>query len=191
MKKTLRFTVTTLWIILTRSYDAYCTNLLTPDLSKESNPLVSVFGLSWTPLLIILSIATIYAVYAYYVSVYKPMNLLPSEKGYSFSNVVAFLYLGTKDHWTSILYKFPKDWKRLNHYLGRLLTRLLVYAGIVSTVMWILINNTDYYTTIHSVVLVDSILIGGCIVIIYFWNRSLYKQYLSGAVNEQRDPLTP
>jgi hypothetical protein len=77
MTKKTKFILTTLWIILSRSYDAYCTNQLTPDLSQEANPLVSVLGLTWTPLLIVLSILTIYSIYAYYIQVFKPMNLVP------------------------------------------------------------------------------------------------------------------
>ncbi len=45
--KTLKFLVILLWILLSKSYDAYCTYLHTPDLSKEANPLVSVLGLNW------------------------------------------------------------------------------------------------------------------------------------------------
>ena len=180
MNRKLKFTLTTTWILFSRSYDAYCTNLLTPDLSKEANPLVTVVGVSsWTTLLIILSVLTIYAIYAYYISVFRPMNLLPQDKGYSFGNFVAYLYLGMKDSWTATLYKFPKDTKRLNNYMGHLLTKCLVYAGVVSTIMWLLINNSDYYKAIHSAPLIYSILIGGSVIIAYTWNKTLFRQYLA------------
>ena len=76
------------------------------------------------------------------------------------------------------LYKFPKDLNRFNNYMGNLLTRCLVFAGVVSTIMWLLINNSEYYKNIHSAPLIYSILVGGCIAIIYFWNKSMYKKYL-------------
>lgn len=182
MNQKLKFAVTTIWILASRIYDASCTYSLTPDLSKEANPLVTVVGISsWTTLLFILSLLTIYVIYAYYISLFRPMNLLPKEKGISFSHFVAFIYLGYKDHWTSTLYKFPKDSRRLNNYLGQIFTKFLVYAGIVSSLMWILINYTEYYKTIHSPTLVYSILIGGCIILFYIWNKSLYNQYLTEA----------
>ena len=65
MTKRSKFIITTAWILFSRSYDAYCTNQLTPDLSKESNPLVSVLGMTWTPLLITIGLLTIYLIYAY------------------------------------------------------------------------------------------------------------------------------
>ena len=43
--KTLKFLVVLSWILFSKSYDAYCTYLHTPDLSKEENPLVSILGL--------------------------------------------------------------------------------------------------------------------------------------------------
>jgi len=179
MNKKLKFALTIIWILFSRSYDACCTNLLTPDLSKEANPLVSVVGISsWTTLLIILSFLTIYVIYAYFISLFRPMNLLPKDKGYSFGNFIAYVYLGFKDSWTATLYKLPKDTKRLNNYMGHLLTKCLVYAGIVSTIMWLLINYTDFYKTIHSAPLVYSILIVGCIIVVYNWNKMLYKEYL-------------
>ncbi|MFM8490461.1 MAG: hypothetical protein ACKN9X_00775 [Candidatus Methylopumilus sp.] len=180
MNKKLKFALTTIWILFSRSYDAYCTNLLTPDLSKEANPLVTVVGISsWTILLIILGLLTIYVIYAYYISVFRPMNLLPTEKGYTFSNFVAYVYLGYKDNWASTLYKFPKDLKRANNYFGHLLSKGLVYAGVITTIMWLLINNSVYYKTIHNAPFIYSILIFGCIVIAYIWNKSLYRQYLA------------
>jgi hypothetical protein len=42
--KTLKFLIILLWILFSKSYDAYCTFQHTPDLSKEANPLVSLLG---------------------------------------------------------------------------------------------------------------------------------------------------
>jgi hypothetical protein len=53
MNKYVKYILTIGWILFSRSYDAYCSVLLTPDLKKEANPLVTVGGISsWTPLLI-------------------------------------------------------------------------------------------------------------------------------------------
>ena len=180
MTKKEKFTITTFWILFSRSYDAYCTFQLTPDLSKESNPLVTVLGVTWTPLLLTVSILTIYALYAYYLATFKPKDLLPKEKGFTFSNIIAYTYLGQKGEWTSVFYKVPKELSRFNQYMGQNLTKYLVFAGFVSTTMWLLINNTDFYTNIHSVTLIYSILIIGCGIITYKWSKQQYKLYLTG-----------
>lgn len=179
MRKTIRFAVITIWIIFSRAYDAYCTYQLTPDLSKEANPLVSVLGMTWTPLLIVISILCLYAIYAYYISVFKPQNLLPEEKGYSFREVSTYVYHGRKDTWISILYKYPKNISRLNQVMGHTLSKCLVFAGVVSTIMWLLINYTNYYKELHSVALIYGILVVGCILIIYRWFILMYKEYKS------------
>jgi Kef-type K+ transport system membrane component KefB len=178
-KKHLKFFTLTIWILFSRSYDAYCTHTLTPDLSKEANPLVTVGGVSsWTVLIVILSILTAYSLYTFFIRTYKPTNLFPAEKGYSFSHFVGYLFLGKKEPWTSTLFKYPSDMKRLNNYMGVILTRCLVFAGIVSTTMWILIHNSEYYRSVHSAPIVYSILIAGCLGIVYQWNKAEYARYL-------------
>ena len=179
MTKKAKFTITTAWILLTRSYDAYCTNQLTPNLDKESNPLVSILGMTWTPLLITLGLLTTYVIYVFYISVFKPKDLLPTAKGYTFSEIVAFTYLGHKDNWTAIFYKLPKDINRFNNWMGHTFTQCLSFAGLVSTIMWLLINNSDYYKSIHNATTIYSILMIGCFVIIYNWNKTMFKKYLA------------
>jgi hypothetical protein len=179
LPKNLKFIAIIAWILFSRGYDAYCTHTLTPDLSKEANPLVTVGGVSsWTVLIVILSILTAYALLTFYVRTYKPMNLFPEEKGYSFSHFVGHLYLGKKEPWTSTLFKYTSDMKRLNNYMGVILTRCLVFAGFVSTTMWILIHNSEYYRSVHTAPLVYTVLIAGSLGIIYSWNKSEYNLYL-------------
>jgi hypothetical protein len=91
---------------------------------------------------------------------------------------VAYLYLGKKESWPAIFYKFPKDIHRFNRYFGLMMSKFLVYAGIVSTVMWLLINYTEWYKNVHSAAVIYSVLIIGCAFIFYFWNKKMYQDYL-------------
>lgn len=178
MDKKIRFTATALFILLTRSYDAYSTYRLTPDLSKEANPIVTLGGVSsWSTLLLIIGCLTAYALFAYYKAVFSPYNLLPNKGGMPFKQFVPFVYLGTSSHWSAIFYKFPKSWKRLNQFMGEVLTKALVYAGVVSTTMWLLIKYTSFYKSVHSPTLIYSVLILGTIIISYFWYRKKYTEY--------------
>lgn len=179
MNKNLKFVLTSAWILFSRSYDAYCTAELTPDLSKEANPLVTILGISsWGPLLIILSVLTLYTIYAFFKSTFHSMKLSPEAKGFSFGAFVAYVYLGKKDHWSAFLFKFPKDAQRFNQYMGQVLTPCLVYAGIVSTIMWVMIHQSEWYRSFHHAAYVYSILIVGCLLIAYRWNKNLYLAYL-------------
>ena len=177
MSKAAKFTITTIWILFSRSYDAYCTSLHTPDLTNEANPLVSALGMGWTPLLLIIGALTMYVIYTYYLAVFKPKDLLPNEPGYTFSNIVAYTYLGEKAPLTAMLYKLPKSFSWFNQYIGHILTRCLVFAGMVSTTMWLLINHTEFYKPLHSAPMIYTILIGGCILITLQWNWEMYKRY--------------
>ncbi len=178
MKKIIKFTSITIWIIISRAYDVYATWQFTPDLSKEANPLVSIFGLNWGPLLFIIIGLLLYTFYALYINTFKIFDLLPAEKGLKFSEFMTYVYLGKKDSWLSILYKFPKDKRRLNYLMGYWLSRALVFAGIVSTIMWMLINYTDfYYPKFHKTAVLYSILVIGALIIWIDFYKKLYKKY--------------
>jgi hypothetical protein len=178
MKKHLKFTLTLIWILFSRTFDAYNTYKHTPNLDKEANPIVSLVGISsWTLLLGILGALTLYVCFAFYRSTYHPLDLEPKEKGLTFASFAAYLYLGKPTHWTAMLYRFPKEIKRLHHYFGSFLTPCLVYAGIISTVMWLLIHYSDAYRAIHTAGRVYFFLIAGCIQIIFSMNWSCFKSY--------------
>ena len=177
-KSTIKFISITVWIILSRAYDVYATWQFTPDLEREANPLASVLGLNWGAILFIIIGVLLYIFYTLYINTFKKYDLLPAEKGLKFSEFMPYVYLGKKDKWFSILYKFPKDKKRLNYIMGYMLSRTLVLAGFVSTIMWILINYTDfYYPKFHKTAVLYSILVIGALVIWIDFNKKLYKKY--------------
>lgn len=177
MAKILRFTTVTLFIIVTRTYDAYSTFIYTPDLSQEANPLVSILGFNWTPLLIVLVILTCYVVYAYFMTTFRPMQLAPIEKGYGFGDFLGYLYTGKRQSWTSLFYKLPNSLARFNQFMGTLMTKSLVFAGLVSTVMWLLLNYTTFYPKIHTTKAIYVILIIGSSLIILQWAKKMFTEY--------------
>ena len=176
--KTLKFLIILLWILFSKSYDAYCTYLHTPDLSKEANPLVSVLGLNWFWLLIVIGSLTIYTCYTLSLISFKPIKLYPLEKGYSFSNFIPYMYFGKKSSWLAIIYRVPPIRNKRFHYtFGNILVRYLVFAGIVSTVMWLLINNSEAYRVIHNHLVIYAILISGTFIILYNYYKTNYNKY--------------
>lgn len=178
MKKLIRYTLLSLWIILSRSYDAWCTYQYTPDLSLEANPLVSIGGMDWTALLLTIGILTLLILYAYYRSVFHPINMYPEDKDYTFQEFSTYFYLGRKEKWTAFLYQIPNSWSRFTHYMGRVMPPALAWAGIVSTVMWILIRNTETYMThYHSVKLIYGIILLGMVILAYQQLRNNYRLY--------------
>ncbi len=180
MHKGLTFLIVSFLLLITRAYDAYSTYQYTPDLSHEANPLVSLLGLTWMPLLIVLSLLMLYCLYAYYVSTFEEFDFAPEEKGYSFAEFTTYAYLGRKAHWTAMLIQLPLEAKRFHHYMGQLLTRCLLLAGFVSTLMWMLIQYVPgYLATCHSAKLIYLILAVGSVLIIWQWSRKQYKSYLT------------
>lgn len=176
-----KFYLLSSWILFSRSFDAYCTNLHTPDLSKEANPLVSYLGLTWSPLLLILGLLMLFVIYGLYLSVFKPISLDPDEKGLTFTEYCTFRYLGKKASWSALLFQFPTSPARFSRVMGELLAPCLAFAGVVSTIMWLLIFNMEWYRAIHQTALVYGILAIGCVLIAYFQYKKYYQQYVVNA----------
>ncbi|NNE28628.1 MAG: hypothetical protein HKN16_03280 [Saprospiraceae bacterium] len=184
MKNGIRFFFTSLFIILSRAYDAYSTFGYTPDLENEANPLVSWLGLGWTPLLIVITILMVYSIVVYYLATFRPVDFFPKETGFNFEEFSTFIYLGKKDKWLSYFYKIPDSLGRFNNYMGIFMTRCLVFAGIVSTIMWLLIKYTESYLEhFHSARLIYVILIVGGILVMWAGHRQLFRQYQNQQMN--------
>ncbi len=126
----------------------------------------------------VIGLLTIYTCYTLYLISFKPIKLYPLEKGYSFSNFIAYMYFGKKSSWLSIIYKVtPIRNKRFHYTFGNIFVRYLVFAGIVSTVMWLLINNSEAYRVIHNHLVIYGILISGTFIILYNYYKTNYNKY--------------
>lgn len=164
-------------------YDYVSTKNFTPDLSKETNPLVYIGGLKWNALTIILVILTMYVIYALYISIYKNHKLLPNRTGLSFKEFVPYYYFGNEERLSSLFWKFPKSFMRFNAIMGAILAGALVFAGIISTTMWILINYTTwYYPGLHFPPLLYGLILIGAVAAGYLHFRNSYAKYQSSSV---------
>ncbi len=177
MTRKLNFYILSFWIIFSRIFDALSTFEHTRDLSKEANPLVSIMGLGWSPLLLIIASLTAYVIYAFYQYSFNTKNLAPQQKGLSFIDYSVYLYLGEVKHWSVFLYQIPKEKWRLHQYFGAVLAPCLVYAGILSTIMWLLIQYWNPYKDMHNPLLIYTLLVGGCLIIAYRFHRKSYQMY--------------
>ena len=178
MKKHLKFTLILTGILLTRTYDAYCTALFTPDLKREGNFLVSVFHFQWSGLLLTIGCGLLYVVYALYINTYKQVNLFPAQKHLSFGQFVVQSLYGPGESWTALFYKFPADKQKLHYVFGYILSRGLLWVGVMTTVMWVLINHiTMYYTRFHTYTGTLGLALGGVAVVAYHYFNRQYAAY--------------
>lgn len=177
MNQSIKFAVLTAWIIFSRAFDAFCTYQHTPDLRKEANPLVSVIGMNWSLLLAVVGGLTVYTIFVFFQRLFRPEDLMPSEKGMSFGDFSAWLYFGKKEHWSSMIYKIPGDWRRFNQWMGVTLPACMSFAGVVSTAMWLLINGSETYRKMHGSASIYAILIIGSLAMIVGWHLKMFKKY--------------
>ncbi|MCB0663109.1 MAG: hypothetical protein KDC24_10240, partial [Saprospiraceae bacterium] len=169
----IKFLSLTAWLVITRTVDVFATFQFTPDLQKEANPMVSVFGLhSWSIMLTVISLLVAGVIYLYYIHVFKKDLPHPVEKGMAFSEFSGYLFFGEKRPWYHMLYHIPKGLKRNVQVMGVILPYGLAFAGLVSTLMWYGIYFLpELYRPYHSVFAIWTLLGLGCIAswLIFAW----------------------
>lgn len=180
--KHLRFLLVSLFILGTRWYDFMSTRTFQPVMAGAKDP-ASFTGAGWSGATMLVFCLTLYAVYALYVSTYKQYNLFPKKRGLSLKELAPYVYLGKPGRWTAILWHFPKSFTRFTMVFGSILAWGLVWAGAVTTAMWLLIRHTDwYYPNYHYPVLVYLLILLGMLMVILAYFKSLYSKYQAHAI---------
>ena len=116
-------------LILTRVADGILTYKITPDLSRELNPLVSIFGFDWAGLIVVALAIIIPTVYLTYYNIYKPFDNFPDKKA---------SYLEFKKFYFNAANPTLKasSGKIIIHTLGYIVPRAFILWGI-----WVIIHN--------------------------------------------------
>jgi len=183
-KNKLEFFLLTLFLVITRCWDITATYIVTPNLEKETNPIVSIFGQGWITIIIIQIIVVSLIIILNYYSLFKTKISYPSQNGYSFREFITYYYFGEKQNLTKILYKFPKYKSTLIKALGYVLPRALIVISVfISSSSTLLILNSDYrkfYSVAkpyYYVVLIAIV----CVFYILFFKReyTIYQKILT------------
>ena len=141
----LEFSLLTLFLIVTRCWDILATYFVTPNLEKEINPIVSIFGQGWIAVIIIQAILVAVIITINYFSLFKIKSSYPSQRACSFKDFTAYYYFGEKENLIKMLYRFPKNKNVLIKALGYILPRALIVISIfISMSSTLLIVSDDY-----------------------------------------------
>jgi len=116
-------------LILTRVADGLLTYKITPNLSRELNPLVSILGFGWAGLIIVALAIIIPTVILTYYNIYKPFDNFPDKNA---------SYLEFKKFYFSALNPNLKtsSGKIIIHTLGYIVPRVFIIWGI-----WVILHN--------------------------------------------------
>lgn len=147
----LEFCLLTLLLLITRFWDAILTYIITPNLEKETNPIVSLFGQGWVSLISIQIILISVIIILNYYSLFKIKNIYPSQKGYSFKEFLSYYYFGEKQNLIKLLYKMPKNKSTLIKSLGYMLPRTLIVVSIFISLSSTFLVYSSYYRKFYSV----------------------------------------
>ncbi|HRP89378.1 MAG TPA: hypothetical protein PKX92_05020 [Edaphocola sp.] len=150
MKKYVFFWTVSFMMIISRFFDVYSTWKYTPNLEVEWNPLVSKMGFNWGGLLIVQIAILLMAIMMLYYALFSFVKCFPHEKNLSFSRFVAFFLTGNNIKLSNAFFVLPKEKSRIKVLSGIFIPIAIICSGIITTLMWILMNNTVFYPKFHD-----------------------------------------
>ncbi|HEX8545970.1 MAG TPA: hypothetical protein VF691_03350, partial [Cytophagaceae bacterium] len=109
------------------------------------------------------------------------LTIFPEEKGLSFKEFVTTGYCGKKSGWSVLLLKRPRGAGRLHYFMGLFLGSGISFAGIITTLQWVLIRNSSLFLnkTIWLTI-AYSLLVAGAVLPGFLILRLLYSSYKNG-----------
>jgi len=125
-----------------RFLDLYLTFRYTPNLTQEWNPLVSIFGASWSGF-IFMQIMVVLFVFSLMYFYFNRKMTVPSIQNLSFSDFIYVYFFDRLKPWPGRMISYPIHW-----------SRHLVFNGFVFMVMTILISG---FAIVHNLLLIHSI----------------------------------
>ena len=177
-KNRIEFIILLILVIITRIFDLLTTYLLTPDLSFESNPFITLFGLGWYGFIIIQLLISLFVIATNYYSLFKAKIELPTEKGLTFNRFQWYYTFGRGVKEKKLSQKLLGIIKVNMAFVGYLLPRVLILFSTFITIIHVLLYfgilipryylYTFYLALLFCVVLLNKL-----------YHRALYKDYKS------------
>lgn len=183
MNKRKEFLILLLGVIITRLADVIGTYHYTPDLAKEANPMVSLFGMGWTYVLLATISGVIFSAGLNYYSLFMIRPLEVSTPDLNKKQYLSMLFLNkiVEWRWVYLLKTDPFGKNQTFYMYGWVIPRILINVGIVIIIFHCLLAFVPGYASIHKYFFVPMyLLIIGCIPYTFLnYYQYRYKKYLS------------
>ena len=181
-----KFCIFTIAFLVLAIADGVLTYIASPDLSKEGNPLVTIWGAGWIVLFVVGVVGfALYTAAVYYVFVRYRRNVIQCD---GFRQYMSMLYFDRPDKFIWTLYKMPKKKSPAYPFLLAntcfAFATSFVLARIVVVVEWILYLNARIYLYRYAQYFRNNlpfqrvdiwVFIVSCIVLMIYWHYREYK----------------
>lgn len=182
MKTNFEFWFISFSLVFVRAIDAFLTYSITPDLSHEGNPLVSLANQGWTALIIANLIVVVLSIILLHYSIRFPTNSYPEKGNFSFKEFISYFLYNDQNSFYKIFFFVPYNKKVILNFCGYLFPRVFISwsliiifhnLGIMHSNQYLLINH-DWNLWIYIYMFLIPI------TFFYFWKffRIEYLKYL-------------
>ena len=144
MKRKFYYMILVLFIL--RALDLFLTYLYIPNLSKEYNPIVSIFGASWFDFISIqLLLLMIIAFFTYFYFHYPSVKV--TEKNLNFTDFIYCFFYGKPKPWPQRMFSSPKNFTPHMIFNGFMFASSSIFVSLFAIINnYLLIQNSVWYT---------------------------------------------
>jgi hypothetical protein len=130
----LKFFLLTFLLLFARGCDFYSTSLwFFGNPTDETNPLVSLFGLGWSGLIVANILVVGLIIYAFYYYSFKYSTVRAKTSANRLTDFVSELYFNEKGRFLDVFYKTPKNRPVLFAHAGYVLVRVAIFGSFLAT----------------------------------------------------------
>ncbi len=182
MKTSFEFWIISFSLVFVRAIDAFLTYTITPDLTHEGNPLVTLANQGWTTLLIVNLLVVSLSILLLHYSIRFPADSYPRESDYSFQEFISYFLYNDKESFHKIYFFVPYNKRAILSFCGFLFPRVFISWSLLIIIHNLgMINSSIYlhYNLYWNLWLYVYIFLVP-LTFYYFWKyfRNEYNKYL-------------
>jgi hypothetical protein len=163
-------------LLLTRAGDGLLTHAITPDLSREANPVSSVLGLGWAGLIAAAAVVLAGVMWLNYVSLTRPCDNFPAEFGADWPAFRAD-YFDVRG--TALFARHPG--RVFAYVCGYAFPRAIIaWSVLLLTHNWLVLTDAVWYRPIRAYRLSFAIYLAlpaFCFILVHQLQRQDYRRY--------------
>jgi hypothetical protein len=173
-----KFLFLTILLIVARLSDIITTYIYIPNLDKELNPIVSIFGKGWTTMLIVQVVLISGFIYSLWVYCTKKLTLPKVDSSLTLKEFISLFNFNDTKSFNKIFYKIPKNKTAFISTIGYCGTiSLIILSFLVAISTTFLILSPDYRLFYRSYKIPVFLILSFVVVFIFLLTKFYKKEY--------------
>ena len=171
-----KFILVIFLMVISRFYDAYTTFIFIPDLERETNFLVSMFGIGWTSILIVQIVVMCFLSYTAYIYYFKTIKIIDFDENISLKQFISIFHFNNPNDFFKMFYKLPTNKHSFLYSLGAIVPKGLIIISLIAGTSTTMLILNDVYRTFYREYNVPIFLYASMAIILAVLSINFYRK---------------